>query len=182
MSTWQDNVAVLVPQQARYAHAGRRHAVSVQGTLALELGPVPLPVLAPPEPTEPSSALSGADVVAVSPARRTELQRWARTFAQASVEVVLGDRPASQLVRWTTPEVHQELSHRSRVIAQATVRRGQARRSAVRPQVGPVRACFLQADVAEVCFAVRYGARHRALAARLEERAGRWQCTVLEFG
>jgi hypothetical protein len=34
----------------------------------------------------------------------------------------------------------------------------------------------------EICARVRYGARNRALAARLEVRAGRWQCTALEFG
>lgn len=179
MSSWQDNVAVLTP-------ARPRQHVEVQGTLALDLGAVPLPRLAPPEPTalpsELASALSGANVVAVSPTRRRELATWARTFAQASVEIVLGDRPVSQLVRWTTPHVHRDLAHRARVVAQATVRQGAARRDAIRPQVGPVRLCFVRADAAEASFTVRYGARHRALAARLEERAGRWECVALEFG
>lgn len=182
MSSWQDNVAVLEP-------ARPRQLTEVQGTLALELGAVPLPRLAPPELTEPAhptaelaSALSGADVVAVSPGRRRELAAWARTFAQASVEIVLGDRPVSQLVRWTSPRVQRDLAHRARVVAQATVRQGAARRDAIRPQVGPVRLCFVRADAAEASFTVRYGARHRALAARLEERAGRWECVALEFG
>lgn len=177
MSSWQDNVAVLVP-------ARPRQQTEIQGTLALELGAVPLPRLAPPElvPAELASALTGADVVAVSPTRRRELAAWARTFAQASVEIVLGDRPASQLVRWTAPHVHRDLAHRARVVAQATVRQGAARRDAIRPQVGPVRLCFVRADAAEASFTVRYGARHRALAARLEERAGRWECVALEFG
>ena len=59
-------------------------------------------------------------------------------FAQACVEVVGGDRPASQLVRWTLPAVHQELAYRAGVVARAGVHRagqGRGRRPVVRPQV-----------------------------------------------
>jgi hypothetical protein len=156
---------------------------AVQGSLALELGADPSP--APRPATPETSALRGADTVVVSPAARRELQQWALTFGQACVEVVLGDRPASQLVRWTTPSIHRELAYRARVVAQATLRQAGghgARRPAVRPQVRQVRACFVAAGIAEVAFTVQYGARHRAIAARLEVISGRWQCTALEFG
>lgn len=131
-----------------------------------------------------TSALRGADAVVVSPTVRREVQRWALSFGQASVEAVLGDRPASQLLRWTTPGVYRELAHRARVISQATLRQagghGQ-RRPAVRPQVRRARICFVDAGVAEAALTVQYGDRMRALAARVELRGGRWLCTALEF-
>jgi hypothetical protein len=155
----------------------------VQGALALDLGAQSSPA---PRPTaSATSVLRGADTVAVSPAVRRELHEWALTFGQATVEVVLGDRPVSQLVRWTTPPIYRELAYRARVVAQATLRQAGGhgpRRPAVRPQVRRVRACFVAAGVAEVAFTVQYGARHRAIAARLEAQGGRWQCTALEFG
>lgn len=139
--------------------------------------------LAPPlVPT--TSVLRGADAVVVTPAVREEVHRWALAFGQASVEAVLGDRPVSQLLRWTSPAVHRELAYRARVIAQATLRQagghGQ-RRPAIRPQVRQARLCFVDAGVAEVALTVQYGPRVRALAARVELRDGRWLCTVLEF-
>lgn len=68
---------------------------AVQGSLALDLGTEPSP--APRPMTPETSALRGADTVVVSPAARRELQQWALTFGQACVEVVLGDRPVTQL-------------------------------------------------------------------------------------
>lgn len=131
-----------------------------------------------------TSALRGADAVVVAPGVRGEVQRWALAFGQASVEAVLGDRPASQLLRWTTPAVYRELAHRARVVSQATLRQagghGQ-RRPAVRPQVRRARTCFVDAGVAEVALTVQYGDRMRALAARIELRGDRWLCTALEF-
>ncbi len=149
-----------------------------QGTLALDLEPD----LSPPLPPE-VPPLTGADVVAVPPLVRRDLHRWALTFTQACVEVVLGDRPVSQLVRWTTPEIHRELAYRAGVVARAGVREaGSRRRGNVRPQVQNVRTCFVTDDIVELCVRVRYGERSRALAGRLELISGRWQCTALEFG
>lgn len=163
---------------------GARHASSltssVQGTLALRFEPD----LAPPSPAELPTA-SGADVVAVAPPLRRDLQRWALTFAQACVEVVGGDRPVSQLVRWTVPQIHEELAYRAGVVARARVHhagQGRGRRPSARPQVQNVRTCFITTDVVELCARVRYGSRSRFLAGRLEVIAGRWQCTALEFG
>lgn len=153
---------------------------SVQGTLALDIEPD----LAPPQ-TAGLPTLSGADVVEVAPPVRRDLQRWALTFAQACVEVVGGDRPVSQLVRWTTPHIHDELAYRAGVVARAAVHRagqGRGRRPSVRPQVQNVRTCFISEDVVELCVRVKYGPRSRFLAGRLEVLSGRWQCTALEFG
>lgn len=153
---------------------------SVQGTLALDIEPD----LAPPH-TAGLPSLSGADVVEVAAPVRRDLQRWALTFAQACVEVVGGDRPVSQLVRWTSPHIHDELAYRAGVVARAAVHRagqGRGRRPSVRPQVQNVRTCFITEDVVELCVRVKHGQRSRFLAGRLEVLSGRWQCTALEFG
>ncbi|MDO7867465.1 Rv3235 family protein [Nocardioides jiangxiensis] len=159
--------------------------LAVQETLDLDTGTVDRTssrLGAPVVPT--TSVLRGADAVVVGPALRRHVQQWALAFGQAAVEAVLGDRPVSQLLRWTTPAVHRELAYRARVVSQATLRQagghGQ-RRPAVRPQVRQARICFVDAGVAEVALTIQYGPRTRALASRLELRDGRWLCTVLEF-
>lgn len=160
---------------------GSGHTVTaVQGTLALDLTPDLSPPVVPHTP-----ALAGADVVPIPTRLRNDVHRWAMQFAQACVEVVGGDRPAAQLIRWTTSEVHQELAYRAGVVARAGVHvagQGRGRRPAVRPQVENVRTCFVSETAVEVTIRVRYGPRCRAIAGRLESRRGRWQCTVLEFG
>lgn len=174
MSPFHDNVTPLVTGEEDAPLA------SVQGTLALDLGPQLAPPVVPDVPT-----IAGADTVVVAPAVRRELQRWAMTFAQACVEVVLGDRPASQLVRWATPEIHREIAYRAGVVARAGVHQsghGRGRRPPIRPHVQNVRTCFVADDAVEMCVRVKYGDRSRALAGRLEVIGGRWQCTALEFG
>jgi hypothetical protein len=109
-----------------------------------------------------------------------EVQVWAARFAQAVVEVLGGDRPLSQLVRWTSRRVYLELERRLTVLARTPV--DARRRRTVRPQVRSVRVCHPTAEAAEVSVHVRYGRRSRAIAARLELVRGRWQCTVLQLG
>ncbi len=139
--------------------------------------------LAPPV-VPATQVLRGADAVVVPPAVRKEVHRWALTFGQSSVEAVLGDRPVSQLLRWTSAEVYRDLAHRARVVSQAALRQagghGQ-RRPAVRPQVSQARLCFVGAGIAEIALTVQYGPRVRALAARVELLGGRWVCTALQF-
>lgn len=172
MSPFHDNVTPLVREWETAPLS------AIQGTLALDLEPQLAPPTVPDVPV-----LAGADTVPVAPACRRELHRWAMTFAQACVEVVLGDRPASQLVRWTTPELHHEIAYRAGVVARAGVRRtAGTRRPPVRPQVQNVHTCFVADDVVEMCVRVKYGERSRAIAGRLEVIGGRWQCTELEFG
>ena len=157
---------------------------SVQGTLALDLDPRRDP---PPVPAgragsvEPGEA-AGADVIPIDRHRRRELERWAWRYAQAAVEIVGGDRPVSQLLRWTTRDVYDDLARRAQLVARAGGHRpGQAQVQPVRPVVAGVRSCFVGADVAEVSVHLRYGGHSRALAARFVRLDGRWQCSALEF-
>ncbi len=155
---------------------------STQGTLALDI----TPRLEPPTANADETAVPppGGDVVGIEIVARKQLEGWARRYAQAVVEIVNGDRPASQLVRWTAPRVHEELTRRAQIVARAGVHQagqGRGRRPVVRPAVRGVRSCFVAPSVAEVSVHVRYGERSRAVAARFERRDQKWICTALEF-
>lgn len=143
--------------------------VSVQGTLALDLQPV----LDPPDP-EPELPVLGDE--------RDRLERWVRRYAQAAVEIVGGDRPASQLLRWTTAAVHEDLTRRAALVGQAGRHvPGQRRVQPVRPHVESVHVFFVEPRVAEASARVRYDKRSRAVALRFERRRRDWVCTAMEF-
>lgn len=152
---------------------------STQGTLAFEL----TARLDPPSTSSEADALRG-DVVQIDVLARRQLETWSRRYAQAVVEIVNGDRPVSQLVRWTAPRVHEELTRRAQIVARAGVHQaglGRGRRPVVRPAVHNVRTCFISPGIAEVSVHIRYGQRSRALAARFEHQHQKWVCTALEF-
>lgn len=156
---------------------------SVQGTLALDFQPR----YEPPSMPAPNGRTAG-DVVPIDRRWRQGAEQWSHRFAQAAVEIVGGDRPVSQLLRWTTAEVYADLDRRALLVARAGGHQpGQGRVQPVRPQVLSVRTCFLDRGVVESGVHVRYGQRSRALAARFELRrtrhdpSPRWICTALEW-
>jgi hypothetical protein len=152
---------------------------SVQGTLALDLEPRQDP------PYLPGAAGSRpvADVLPIDGLIRRAVEEWARRYAQAAVEIVGGDRPVTQLLRWSSREVYEDLQRRAQLVARAGRHQpGHGRFQPVRPRVLGVHPCFIDRDVVEVSTHVRYGERSRALAARFERTADqRWRCTALEF-
>jgi len=151
---------------------------SVQGTLALDLSPRHVP----PELRTPTTRPAVADVVPIDPAQRGRLEQWVHRFVQASVEIVGGDRPVSQLLRWTSATVYADLQRRAVLVARAGGHQpGVARVQPVRPQVASVHTTIVSAAVAEASARVRYGARSRAVALRFERRQDRWLCTAMEF-
>lgn len=142
-----------------------------QGALALALQPR----VDVPNALSPASARSAGD-----------LDAWAGRFVQAAVEIVGGDRPISQLARWTTRAVYVDLERRALLVARAGGHQpGVARVQPVRPRVHSVHACRISGRIVEVGVHVRYGERSRALACRFELRTTRadtrWLCTALEF-
>ncbi|KRC54843.1 MULTISPECIES: Rv3235 family protein [unclassified Nocardioides] len=161
-------------------YVGVRLAVPVaptQGTLALALLPRQGPPAAPPRTTRP-----GAAVVPIDRRLRRTIEEWAYRFTQAAVEIVGGDRPVSQLVRWTTPEVYADLRLRAHLVARAGGHQpGLARVQAVRPRVQSVHSCFVTDDIVECGVHVRHGERSRAVAVRFERSGQRWICTALDF-
>jgi hypothetical protein len=144
-------------------------ASSVQGSLALDL----VPRVEPPEL---------AEVVPISRDEHGRLEAWAQRFSQALLEIVGGDRPATQLVRWTSKEVYDDILRRTAIVARAGRHTpGQGRVQPVRPQVVSVRTCVVGPRVAEVSARVRYGARSRAVALRFERSRAGWICTAMEL-
>ncbi len=139
---------------------------SIQGTLALRFGH---DIATTPSP----------DLRLVA-GGRAELEAFAHRFARAVVEVVGGDRGPSQLLRWTTKQVYDELQRRATLLAGTTP--GDRRVRRLRSQVRSVHLFCPSPEAAEVSVHVRHGERSRAIAARIELLDGRWCCTALQFG
>lgn len=138
--------------------------------------------LAPPSPP-PLAGAPSCDMVEVDPRMRHDVERWVERYVQAALEIVAGDRPASQLTRWTETGVHQDLVRRSALVARAGGHQpGRGRRPGLtRPTVHRVSLGFLELGVVEAAIHVRHGSRSRAVAGRFEAQRGRWTCTALEF-
>ena len=168
----------------------------VQGTLALSFV-LPSGLPSTPAP-DPDRLLSLVPALAALPARpgptgddqadfgpqptaRAALadpRAWARRLVQALVEVLAGDRPAAQLVRWTSTEVYDEVA----ALLPGPRRSGHTAGRALRAAVCSVHLTEPADGVAEVAATVRRGRRTTAVALRLEGLDGRWQCTALEVG
>jgi hypothetical protein len=169
--------ATVVPLGPAASTVAAAPVASVQGTLALAMQPRQ----EPPRVRARRSA-GGADVVSIDHPARREVEAWSCRFAQAAVEIVGGDRPPAQLLRWSTPDVYADLHRRAQLVARAGGHHpGQARVQPVRPRVVGVRTCFVDGSTVEAGLHVRYGQRSRAVAARFERRDARWVCTALEF-
>ena len=146
---------------------------TVQGTLALDVHGVTGEAHDPPPLATTGSPPRG---------ERDRLELWARRFTQAAVEIVGGDRPVTQLLRWVSPTVYEDLDRRAQLVRAAVAREGRPGRvQAVRPQVESVHTCWVSGAVVEACARVRYGHRCRAVAVRFEHRNERWQAVALEF-
>lgn len=104
---------------------------------------------------------------------------WGGRLAQAVSEVLAGDRPISQLVRFTDDQVFLELNRRVRLLGLNSTAgtRGAKEKSTLRS----VRVFMPNPAIAEVAAHVRHGDRSRAVALRLEIRRNRWVCTALEL-
>lgn len=148
------------------------------GSSALEL----TPCLEPPRP-QARPGRPGCDLTPVTPALRRELEQWVERYVQAAVEIVAGDRPVAQLLRWTRADVHHDLARRALLVARAGRREpGRGRpRGVTRHQVHGVRLSFCSTRAVEAAVHLRHGDRSKAVAARFEVHRGRWICTALEF-
>ena len=151
-------------------------AAPTQGTLALNF-PLPSGVPAVPQPPALTLVVGGAeDVPDAVPAPGA----WAARFVQAVVEVIAGDRPVQQMVRWTNGRVYADLSRRVRILGTTTS--AASRHRTERSHVRSVHVFQPRPDAVEIAAHVRHGARSRAVAARLEVQRGRWTCTALRLG
>jgi hypothetical protein len=110
-------------------------------------------------------------------------QLWAGRLAQGVVEVCGGDRPVSQLLRWTSHEVYLALAAQHRPRARTAPRPGSNVRVLRQrcDQVRSVHVCEPADGVAEASAVVAGATRWWALALRLEGLNGRWVLTSVEF-
>lgn len=149
---------------------------------------VPALRLAPPQPsarTDRPGTAPGWDLTPVDPRIRADLQGWVERYVQSALEAVAGERPPSQLARWTSTRVQQDLIRRTQLALRAGGRilPGVARNAAGHPrtQVNSAKLSFLTATTVEAAVHVRHGDRSRAVAAQFQWLRQRWVCTALDF-
>lgn len=107
-----------------------------------------------------------------SAGQRQAAEAAARQIASALVEVLSGDRGASQLNRMVTPAVQAQIR-----FAISAPRPGAAR---LRHRIQTIHMSHPANGVVEVCAVLGNSARASALALRLELLDGRWRCTAVE--
>lgn len=163
-----------------------------QGTLALDLAPATAPsVDEPPRRRhlrlveEPAHADREDPFFArqrTPSAALPDPKSWSGRYVQSLVEVLSGDRPVAQLLRWTHETVYSEVQHHVRMLTRSmpVANRGRGRRNPSRVQ--SVHVCEPSDGIVEASVHVRHGNRSRAVALRLEGLDGRWRCTALQFG
>ena len=146
----------------------------VEGSLALEFPPLrtstPLRLVPPAVGDVPTAPLDGIPPAPPHP------RPWTHRLAQAIVEVLAGDRSAAQLSPFASLDV---LEHLERATGRHFQTAGTPTR---RPRVSSVHLTEPEQGIVEACAVIETGRRHRALAMRLEEIAGRWRCTALQIG
>lgn len=101
---------------------------------------------------------------------------WAQQMIRVALEVCDGVRPAGQLTRWCTPEIHDRLARRG-LLAR---RRRQRQRHPNR--VRALLTCRPADGVVEVSAVVTHNTRARALALRMVGVDGRWLITAFDLG
>jgi hypothetical protein len=163
------------PGEPTPAPSAGAHGPAVQGALALSFV-LPSGLPATPEvPPDLRLVPPPDDDFGPRPTARAALpepRRWGARLVQAVVEVLAGERPVAQLLRWTTDDVY----------AQLVGDRRPPRTSVSRAVVRSIHVCEPVDGVAEVAATVRQGPRTVAVALRLEGLDGRWLATALVVG
>ncbi|WP_277209827.1 Rv3235 family protein [Isoptericola croceus] len=161
---------VASPPRARRPAAPPRASRRPEPVRRVRIGAVP----ADPTPT-PGRPLPAAPA---APTRLPDPTAMCGSVVRAAVEVLRGDRPATHIARWVTPQVLDQLVHRAQLV--------QARRSETRTgvpvTVRRIRTVRLGDSTAEATVVLEDDGRVRAAAVRLEARRGVWRVAVLELG
>lgn len=129
-----------------------------------------------------------AEVVDIETAEvRRRVQGISRSIAQASLEVLAGTRPITQLSRWLDPVSYEKLQLRMKLLRGQRERRRTAAASKAtqlhrNPQVRSARLCRINSNTYEASLTVIEHNRVRAVALRLEYRRELWKVTALEIG
>lgn len=113
------------------------------------------------------------------------ISAMARSIGQAAVEILGGTRPASQLARWTTPDVVDRFEQRAAMLR--LVQEQYRDRSSLfeihrAPRVRRVRVCSPAPECYEACLVIEESVRARAVALRIERINRQWRVVHLEVG
>jgi hypothetical protein len=164
-----------------------RAPLPVEGALALtpweEPAPAPLRLVPDPEdeydydaddydPDDDEDDDGAFDAVRTPRDEMEDPAPRAAMLARAVMEALAGDRPLVQLMRWTTPEVLEQLEP---LVCARTMRPWAT-------TLRKVLVCEPVPGVAEVTAIVQRGVRAAAIALRLEGVDGRWLVTALQLG
>lgn len=96
---------------------------------------------------------------------------WSEKLAIGIAEVLIGDRPAFQLIRWLAFDVYCSVQRRAIWPPPAGNR--------ARPLLRCVQVSHLNENVINVSAVIQKGVRGRAMAMRLVAESDRWRCTEL---
>lgn len=131
---------------------------------------------------EPSSAAQDAqrpDELATLRQERRQIVAISRVVCQAVAEVLAGLRPATQMSRWLTPQVHDKVRQRGEILARH--RQGSAVHGG-RLAFRSVRTTYVRPGVWEVAVVFSDERRTRACAMRLQAHRRRWRISAMELG
>lgn len=141
------------------------------------------PVLNHISPDQGVLELVLVDPRSLPPAELPEVTAWTRRYLVVLLEVLTGQRPTQQLLRWSAADIYAGVQRRAGLQARLRARTGRTVRPA---RVVSLRVSFPCDGVAEVGAVLRESDRVRAVALRVErctDRSGeRWRVTALELG
>jgi Family of unknown function (DUF6459) len=141
------------------------------------------PVLTHLDPGQGVLDLALVDPRLLPPAELPEITAWTRRYLVVLLEVLPGQRPVQQLLRWSSPDVYAAVQRRAALRARLRSRTGRTVRPA---RVVSLRVSFPHEGIAEIGGVLQDGDRVRAVALRVErstDRSGeRWRVTALEIG
>ncbi|MBW4095137.1 MAG: hypothetical protein HIU81_07020 [Acidobacteria bacterium] len=142
-----------------------------------------------PAASQPLLRSAEADVVSLhrttAAAEEATLVRvMAGRMCQATLEVLAGIRPVTQLSRWLDQRSFEALQMRVLLTraAQQSAATGNVLTLHHRAVIQSIHCCPVAAGVYEVALIIKEQARHRAIAMRLEQTRGVWKVTALEIG
>ena len=150
-----DGAARVIPLKARRSASGPSSAIyQVEGSLALKAAGLPIEQIADPTSTD-------------------GVARTAVIVARALLEVLAGWRPATQLARWTSYTLQQDLE-----------RRAPRRPTGSALQLLRIRVHEQSPGIVEICALAEDTTRRRVrvVALRLERRDADWLVTRLQVG
>lgn len=101
-----------------------------------------------------------------------EPEIWTKQLATGIAEVLIGERPLFQLMRWVSFDVYREIDRQVQVKSDLHAIRS-------RPFVRSLRIESTSAKVIEATAVIQKGKRGRGMGLRLEAENDRWRCTHL---